>query len=171
MTTISSGGQRPPLRRLAAALDAATCALRDCSEIGPAGVVARLAVGLALIYLALFWNDAGWADPVFACVVIPGAVTGVVALRARRTQRPLRATGPLGHAANAAVFVPLFAHPATIGTALLFYGGSMLVAAARRSGGCELTAISNAVLDRDDQVGCVVFAPVDLAESRLRRAG
>ena len=45
----------------------------------------------------------------------------------------------------------------------------MLVAAVRRSGGCELTAISNAVLDRDDQVGCVLFAPIDLTEARLRR--
>jgi hypothetical protein len=81
----------------------------------------------------------------------------------------LRATGPLGHLANAAVFVPLFAHPATIGTALLFYGGSMLIAAARRAGGCEVTVISNALLNRDDQIGCVLFAPVDLAEARLRR--
>jgi hypothetical protein len=46
----------------------------------------------------------------------------------------------------------------------------MLVAVARRSGGCELTAISNAVLGRYDQVGCVLFAPLDLAESRVRRS-
>jgi hypothetical protein len=154
---------------MAAAIDNATCAPRDRTENGPAGVVARAAVGLALIYLALFWNDPGWADPLFAFVVIPAAVAGLLALRATRTQRPLRATGPLGHLANAAVFVPLFAHPATVGTALLFYGGSMLIAAARRTGGCEVTAIANALLNRDDQVGCVIFAPVDLAEARSRR--
>lgn len=167
--TTTSYDTDSPTRRLAAALDNATCALRDCTEIGPAGVFARAAVGLALIYLAFFWNDPGWADPLFAFVVIPAAVTGLLALRARHTQRPLRATGPLGHLANASVFVPLFAHPATVGTALLFYGSSMLVAAARRLGGCEVTAISNALLDRDDQVGCAIFAPVDLAETRLRR--
>ena len=158
------------MRRLAAALDDATYALRDCTGIGPIGVIARIAVGLTLILLALFWNDPSWADPFVGLVVIPHVVTAALALRTRHAVRPLRATGPLGHLANAAVFVPLFAHPATVGAALLFYGGSMLAAAARRSGGCELTAISNLALDRDDQVGCVLFAPVDLAEARLRRS-
>jgi membrane-associated phospholipid phosphatase len=154
------------MRRLAATLDKATFALRDCTDIGPIGVFARIVVGLTFIYLALFWNDPSLADPLFGLVVMPHVVTGLLALRARHVKHPLRATGPLGHAANAAVFVPLFAHPATVGGALLFYGGSMLVAAARRSGGCEVTAISNAVLERDDQVGCVLFAPIDFAEAR-----
>jgi hypothetical protein len=35
--------------------------------------------------------------------------------------------------------------------------------------GCELLAIYNWLLRRDDQIGCIVFAPVDLAESRRRR--
>jgi hypothetical protein len=158
------------MRRLALALGNATWARHDRAEIGPLGVLSRGCVGLTLIALAVFWNDPGWADPLAAFVVIPGVVTGLLALRARRTQRPLRATGPLGHLANCAVFVPLFLHPATAGSAMLFYGGSMLVAAARRSGGCEVTAISNAVLGRHDQVGCMVFAPVDLAESRIGRS-
>jgi hypothetical protein len=154
------------MRRLAAPVDEAGGAPRDCTEIGPIGVSARIVVGIAFIYLALFWNDASWADPFFGLVVMPALVTGLLALRARHAGRPLRAAGPLGHVANAAIFVPLFAHPATVGSALLFYGGSMLVAAARRSGGCELTAISNALLHRDDHVGWVLFAPVDLGEAR-----
>jgi hypothetical protein len=158
------------MRRPALALDNATWAPRDCTEVGPLGVLSRGCVGLTLIALAVFWNDPGWADPLIAFVFKPGVVTGLLALRARRTQRRLRATGPIGHLANCAVFVPLFLHPTTAGSAMLFYGGSMLVAAARRSGGCEVTAISNAVLDRDDQVGCMVFAPVDLVESRIRRS-
>jgi hypothetical protein len=155
--------------RSAAAIDNATGTAGDCAQIGPAGVCARVAVGLTLIYLAFFWRDPSWVDPLVGLVVMPYAVTGLLALRARHEQRPLRATGPLGHVANAAVFVPLFAHPATAGAAFLFYGGSMLVAAARRAGGCEVTALANAHLNRDDQVGCVLFAPVDLAEARLRR--
>jgi hypothetical protein len=168
--TVKEIARKNSMRRLAAALDDATCALRDCTEIGPTGVIARIAVGVTLILLALFWNDPSWADPFVGLVVIPHVVTAALALRARHVQRPLRATGPPGHMANAAVFVPLFAHPATVGAALLFYGGSMLVAAARRSGGCELTAISNLALDRDDQVGCVLFAPLDLAGARRRRS-
>lgn len=158
------------MRRLAAALDNASYALRGCTEIGPIGAFARVAAGLTCIYLALLWSDPTWSDAFVGLVVMPHVVTGLLALRARRVRRPLRATGPLGHLANAAVFVPLFAHPATSGSALLFYGASMLVAAARRAGGCEVTAISNAVLERDDQIGCVCFAPIDLAEARLRRS-
>jgi hypothetical protein len=158
------------MRRLAAALDNATYALGECSQIGPVGRSARAAVGLTLIYLALFWRDPSWSDPLLGVVVMPAAVTGLLALRARSAPRPLRATGMLGHVANTAVLVPLFALPPTAGAAFLFYGVSMLVAAARGSGGCEVTAISNLHLDRDDQVGCLLFAPVDVAESRLRRS-
>ena len=157
---------RPGMRHLATALDKANGTLRDCTEIGPIGVFARIAVGITFIYLALFWRDPSWADPLFGLVVMPAVVSGLLALRAGYAQRPLRATGPLGHVANAAVFVPLFAHPATAGAAFLFYGGSRLLAAARRSGGCEVTAVSNALLQRDDQVGCVLFAPIDFAEAR-----
>jgi hypothetical protein len=140
--------------------------LTPTTELGPLGVSARIAVGLTLISLALFWRDPSWTDALIGLVVMPHVVTAALALRARRVKRPLRAAGPLGHAANAAVFVPLFAHPATAGAAFLFYGGSMLVAAVRRTGGCEVTAISNAALDRDDQIGCMLFAPIDFAERR-----
>jgi len=92
---------------------------------------------------------------------MPALVVGVLTLRARRSSEPLSATGPVGHALNLAVLIPLFTLPATAGAAFLFYGASMLVAAARRSGGCEVTAISNTLLRRDDQVGCPLFAPVD----------
>ncbi|MBA3262399.1 MAG: hypothetical protein H0T69_08030 [Thermoleophilaceae bacterium] len=102
--------------------------------------------------------------------MFPAVVFALVSLRAGHSPVPLRAVGPGSHLLNAAVFVALFYFPATAGAALIFYGASMLVAATRRSGGCEITAISNALLDRDDQVGCLLFAPVDGAEARLHRA-
>jgi hypothetical protein len=154
------------MRRLKPIHNEVTYAPRDCTEIGPIGVFARIAVGITLISLALFWRDPSWTDALIGLVVMPHVVIAGLALRARHVRKSLRATGPLAHVANAAVFVPLFAHPATAGGAFLFYGGSMLVAAARRTGGCEVTAISNAALDRDDQVGCVLFAPIDFAEAR-----
>ena len=49
-------------------------------------------------------------------------------------------------------------------------GLAMLLAAARGYAGCEVLAISNWLLRRDDQLGCMVFAPVDLAETQLRRS-
>jgi Family of unknown function (DUF6410) len=138
-------------------------------RIGPMGLVARLAVGVAFVGLALFWDEVGWQQVLLGLVVLPAIVVGVAAVRARWSPQPLRATGPLGHALNTAVFLPLFLIPATVGAALLFYGASMMVAGLRRSGGCEVTALSNALLRRDDQVGCVLFAPVDLAEQGVRR--
>jgi len=57
----------------------------------------------------------------------------------------------------------------TSDAALIFYGSSMLLAAVRGYRGCELLAVSNWVLGRDDQIGCVVFSPVDHLERRLNR--
>jgi hypothetical protein len=34
--------------------------------------------------------------------------------------------------------------------------------------GCEVAAIANAVLARDDQIGCVLFGPLDAAEAARR---
>jgi hypothetical protein len=74
---------------------------------------------------------------------------------------------------NAAVFAALYATPwyapplgFTSDAALIFYGASLLLAAARGYAGCEVLAVPNWLLRRDDQVGCVVFAPVDALERR-----
>ena len=44
----------------------------------------------------------------------------------------------------------------------------MLVAAAYGYAGCEVLAVSNWLLRRDDQIGCAVFWPVDTMEARVR---
>jgi hypothetical protein len=46
----------------------------------------------------------------------------------------------------------------------------MILAALRGRAGCEVTAISNWVLRRDDQVGCPVFTPIDSIEHRPKTA-
>jgi hypothetical protein len=53
----------------------------------------------------------------------------------------------------------------TVGLTLLALGALWRTPA----GGCEVTAIANALLRRDDQVGCPLFAPVDLVEQRAQR--
>jgi hypothetical protein len=89
----------------------------------------------------------------------------------------LRATGPVATTINMLVLVALFLIPfyapriyfiAT--AAAVFYGASMLLAALRGKAGCEVTAISNWVLGRDDQVGCPVFTPIDSMEHRPETA-
>lgn len=56
----------------------------------------------------------------------------------------------------------------TSDAALLFYGASMLLAAACGYAGCEVLAVPNWLLRREDQVGYVLFAPVDAIERGRR---
>ena len=142
--------------------------------IGPTGTTARILIGLALPAsvvggeIARGFRPAAW---VLALLVFPGVALAAAWLRARRHTPGLRATGPAGHAVNAAVFAALYATPwyapplgFTSDAALIFYGASMLLAAARGYGGCEVLAVPNWLLRRDDQIGCVLFAPVDTLE-------
>ncbi len=144
--------------------------------IGTAGTAARIVVGAVLLGSVVTgeasggWHPAAWA---LALLAFPAAALAAVWLRARRHPAGLRATGPAGHAVNAAVFAALYATPwyapplgFTSDAALVFYGASMLLAAARGYAGCEVLAVSNWLLRRDDQVGCVLFAPVDAIEHR-----
>lgn len=118
---------------------------------------------------------------VSACLVLASWTLGLVGfpavllawqrVRARRGLARLQATGPLGLALNAAVFLafyltPWYAPPLsfTSDAALSFNGASMLLAAVRGYAGCEVLPISNWLLRRQDQVGCVVFSPIDYAE-------
>ncbi len=68
-------------------------------------------------------------------------------------------TGQPGLVANCLLAVVLFSIPYTSGSAALFFGLSMLLAAWRAQPGCEITVVSNLVLGRDDQVGCCFFRP------------
>lgn len=103
----------------------------------------------------------------------PAVLLAVQWLRARRFPATMQATGPAGHAVNVAVFALLYATPwyapplrVTSDAALVFYGASLLLAAVRGYAGCEVLAVSNWLLRRDDQVGCVIFSPIDAAERR-----
>lgn len=93
------------------------------------------------------------------------------AVRLRFSKVELRAIGPLETCVNAAVAIPLFVFDVTRDATLLFYGASLVISAARGYAGCEVLAISNWLLRRNDQVGCVVFSPLDAVESRMRGTG
>lgn len=105
-------------------------------------------------------------------VVMPALFLAWQRARVGRDPRPIRVTGPLGHAVTFVAFLVLYLTPlyapalsVTSGAALIFFGGSMLVAAVRGYRGCEVLAVSNWILRRDDQVGCVLFSPIDRLES------
>jgi hypothetical protein len=157
--------------------------------IGPRGTAARIIVGLVLLggvidraagWVGIFGSSSAGLRPAawaLGLVGLPAALLVWQWLRARRNPAPLRALGPTGFVLNTTVIVALFLTPwyapplaITFETALIFYGASMLLAAARGYAGCEVLAVSNWLLRRDDQVGCLIFAPIDHAE-RNRRDG
>jgi hypothetical protein len=146
--------------------------------IGAAGTAARVALGLFFLGSVLAgevsngFRPAAW---LLALAGFPAVLLAAQLLRARRFPVSMQATGPAGHAVNLAVFAALYATPwyapplrFTSDAALIFYGASMLLAAIRGYAGCEVLALSNWLLRRDDQVGCVIFSPIDAIEHRRK---
>src|SRR6266481_454119 len=133
-------------------------------EIRVAGTIARLVVGGIFLCSVVAghmraFHPLPW---IVGLVVFPGLALGAQWLRVRHTPSRLRATGPVAQCLNIAVFFALYltflyapALTFTSDAALLFYGTSMLLAAARGYAGCEVLAISNWVLGRNDQIGCL----------------
>jgi hypothetical protein len=114
------------------------------------------------------FQPAAWA---LGLVGFPAVLLGWQWLRARRNPAQFLAIGPVGFAVNIGVFLVLFLTPwyapalaVTSNATQLFYGASMLLAAARGYAGCEVLAVSNWILRRDDQVGCIIFWPIDHLE-------
>jgi hypothetical protein len=137
--------------------------------IGPLGTTARVVVG-GLLLASVTWGHlsrgfhlSAW---LLGLVGFPALVLAGQWLRARRTPTPVQATGPVAHALNVAVFLVLYLLEPTSDAALLFYGASMWLAAVRGYAGCEVLAVSNWLLGRDDQIGCAVFWPIDQWEHR-----
>ena len=148
--------------------------------IGPAGTIARILLGGFLVGSVIEAEITDGITPllwVLGLLAFPGVLLVAQWVRARRGGGRLYAVGPVAHLITLAGFMALTLIPeynraidVTGDAAVTFVGASMLLAAARGYAGCEVLAISNWLLRRDDQLGCIVFAPVDLAESQLRRS-
>ena len=150
--------------------------------IGWGGTAARVAVGLLFLGIVLQGELSGRGIDLASVAVglagIPAAVLTWQWLRAHREPAVLKATRPWDYALNMAVvaalyFTPWYARPLafTADATLYFYGASMLLAAWRGFAGCEVLAVSNWLLHREDHVGCAVFLPVDYLDRRLARLG
>ena len=125
-------------------------------------------VGLAFLVLAVTLFRADLRDVVLGVVVLPAAATLLLALRGRAAP-PLR-LGAAGHLVTI-VIVLVLSFVFRGATVLLFYGSTMLLAAVSGSGGCEVTAVSNWLRGRDDQIGCPLFAPFDALDRRSEVRG
>jgi hypothetical protein len=143
--------------------------------IGPVGTITRLLVGGSLIVLVVI--DPEWwggdsllsRDALLGLAAFQAAILLLQWLRTLFTQQTLYATDHIGLCLNMTLAAALFVFSPTREAAALFYGASMLVAAARGYAGCEVLAISNWLLRRDDQVGCLFFSPLDAVEAKLSR--
>jgi hypothetical protein len=141
--------------------------------IGVLGTAARLGLGGFMVasvlegHMSRDFNPGPW---LLGLVVFPGVVLGAHSWASRRAGPPLRLVGPVGHCAGLLAFLALYLFEPTSDAALLFYGASMLLAAATGMAGCEVLAFSNWALSRHDELGCVVFEPFDRLDRRRRAA-
>ncbi|MGH2886207.1 MAG: hypothetical protein ACRDPA_26505 [Solirubrobacteraceae bacterium] len=138
--------------------------------IGPLGTTARVVVGVTLIGVGVV-SGGGWIDwwqLALGLVAMPAVIVVVQLARLASTKRPLVQRSHVASCLNCAAIVGLLTFSATRDATLVFLGSSLLLAASRGYAGCETLAISNWLLRRDDQVGCLLFSPVDRAEKRGR---
>ena len=148
-------------------------------NIGSMGTTARVIMGAVMVGSVLAGHLPSNLKPgpwLLGLIGFPAAILAWQWSRARRGAPRPQATGPVATVLNIAVVVALYLTPwyapalsISSDAALLFYGVSMLLAAARGYAGCEVLAISNWLLHRDDQIGCLVFSQIDQLERRLHR--
>jgi hypothetical protein len=134
--------------------------------IGPVGTIARILVGSACLWLAIT-NGLQWWDVGLGLIVLPLVVTFGHAWIIQQNPSALRTVDIVGACATALIVTPLLIIPFTLDGTLLWVGASMLVAAWYGYAGCEVLAVSNWLLGRNDTVGCLVFSPIDELEARV----
>lgn len=141
--------------------------------IGPIGTATRLVAGAALIAGAFVdWVQSQSLVSAFLMVTLgwlalPAGLVALVKLRGK-DKPPLNFGGPGAILIQAALIAIALAGVGWLsGGILLFFGASLLLAAARGYAGCEILAVSNLMFYRRDVMGCVLFTPID----RLDRAG
>jgi hypothetical protein len=171
---------RPNSRSHPRATDALPHARR---EIGPIGTASRVLGGIIAIAIPITLGGIGWWDLAAGLAGLPLlAVTAFHVVRAgydRWVQGGLAfQSGTCWGAACwllaivLALFVPVTALTPISGTAFwIWIGTSLILAAARGYGGCEILAFPNALTGRRDQLGCLVYSPIDRTELRRRARG
>lgn len=150
------------------------------NDLGPVGTMARVGLGLGLVgsvvqgQLTTRLVPATW---VLGLVVFPGLALAWHGWRIHRHSAPFYDTSPLSFALSIALPIALYltwwyapaVSAASDGT-LVFVGLSMVLAALRSQGGCEMLAASNWLLHRRDQIACAIFTPVDAREWQSRHS-
>ena len=131
--------------------------------IGRLGTGARVLVGVALLAGGMVAGGGwiSWWQLALGIVGMPIVLIAAQATRLAFTKRTLRQTSHLATCLNCTAVAGLLTLSQTRDATLVFLGGSMLLAADRGYGGCVTLAIGNWLLRRNDQVGCLLFGPLD----------
>jgi len=142
---------------------------RRARSIGPLGTATRILVGVLLLSIGIIYAAGGrafWWQLAVGLVGFPAALMLAQLARLAFAKTSLRHTGSLATGINCAALVVLLVAWPTRNATLIFLGGAMLLAALRGYSGCESLAVSNWLLRRDDQVGCLLLSPIDALEAR-----
>jgi hypothetical protein len=145
-------------------------------KIGIIGTAARVALGLVLLgsvvygQLSSHLTLATWA---LGLIGFPALMLAWHRWRIHRDLAPFYYTSPLSFVLSVAAPLALYftwwyapAFSVTSDAILIFVGGSLMLAALRGHAGCELLALSNWLLRRNDQIACAAFTPIDILEKR-----
>lgn len=150
-------------------------------DIGPIGTATRLLGGVVAIALPVALAGIGWWDVGMALIALP-----VVALAAGElvttvydryapealAKRDAICSGPACWTWAIVIVAATGLAAMTPASAVAFWvwlGASLLVAAARGYGGCELLAFPNLIRGRREQIGCMLYGPIDALERRRGR--
>lgn len=148
-------------------------------DIGPIGTVSRIVAGAAALAVPIAVEGAGWWDIAMALIAFPLLSSGVAWLLASAGRSagddPAACGGGLWSVSGCALFAVMIGATVVLGVLtpvegdVAFWGwlgASMLLAAIRGYGGCEALAFFNLLTGRRDQIGCLLFTPIDAAEAR-----
>ena len=143
--------------------------ISDARSIGRLGTATRILVGLVLLSIGIIYAASGrsfWWQLALGLAGFPAALALAQLVRLTLSKTRLHETGSLATWINCATLVVLLVAWPTRNATLIFLGASMLLAAVRGYGGCETLAVSNWLLRRDDQVGCLLLSPIDVLEAK-----
>lgn len=155
--------------------------LLERREIGPIGTLTRVVGAILALAIPIGLDGLGWWDLAVGLVGLPlfGALAFLIVRAGYERWAPGGLAAQSGTCWGAACwllaivfagFIPVAALTPVSGTAFwVWIGASLLLGAGRGYGGCEILAFSNVLTGRRDQVGCLVYTPIDRAEARHRR--
>lgn len=135
-------------------------------RIGPIGTALRALFGVIFLGIALVFGPPLWWQVVLDFVGFPLAFAGWLLLGTRWRSQNGQANDPFAHLTFLVFVVAPLIYEPTRCADLLFVGGSMLLAALRGYAGCEISALSNWLLRRHDQLFCPLFTPLDVLDRR-----